>query len=321
MLRFTISRLAIAIPLLFAIILILFLMLKAAPGDPVSVIIGNFPAPDEYRQQIVERYNLDDPLWVQFWAYLGNLISGDFGYSFANSADVIDVIFSRLPATLLLVVLGIVFGSALGIVVGLVSGRTTKRGLDNSLNIFVLIAFAIPSFWLAQLLVMFFALQMGWFPTSGLNSAGLSASTWETAANMAWHLVLPVTALALVDFAAVARIIRSSTAEVATQDYIVTAQLKRVRPWRITSRHIFRNASLPVVTVIGYRFGQALAGVLLVEKVFGYPGMGQLLEQSIIKRDNQTILGIVVLVAVMVVVINLITDLLYGFLDPRIRRA
>lgn len=321
MLRYAASRLAIAIPLLFAIILILFLMLKAAPGDPVSVIIGNFPAPPEYREQIIERYNLDDPLWVQFWAYLGSLITGDFGYSFANGAPVMDIIMSRLPATLLLVVLGIALGSVLGIVVGLISGRTTNPGVDTGVNTLVLIAFAIPSFWLAQLLVMFFALQLGWFPTSGLSSAGPSASTWEAALNMSWHLVLPVLALGIVDFAAIARIMRASTAEVASQDYIVTAQLKRVKPWRITTRHVFRNASLPVVTVIGYRFGQALAGVLLIEKVFGYPGMGQLLEQSILKRDNQTILGIVVLVAVMVVVINLLTDLLYGFLDPRIRRA
>lgn len=321
MLKYAATRIAIAVPLLFAIVLILFIMLKTAPGDPVSVIIGNFPAPPEYRAQIIERYNLDDPLWTQFWAYVGSLITGDFGHSFAAGAPVIEVIMSRLPATLLLVVLGITFGSLMGIIVGLISGRTNSPALDTTLNTVVLVAFAVPSFWLAQLLVMFFALELGIFPTSGLSSTGPSASSWETAMSMAQHLVLPVVALGIVDFAAVARIMRASTAEVASQDYIVTAQMKRVKPWRITRRHVFRNASLPVVTVIGYRFGQSLAGVLLIEKVFGYPGMGQLLEESVMKRDNQTVLGIVVLIAVMVIVINLLTDLLYGFLDPRIRRA
>ena len=313
-------RVVLAVPMMFALILILFCLLKAAPGDPVSAFVGNFPVPDEYRAIIIEKYSLDDPLWSQFLSYLGTLARGNIGYSYAASAPVSELIASRIGPTVLLVVAGLFVGAALGVLFGLVSALSRRRGVDSAVNTAVLVAYAVPGFWLGQILVLIFAVNLGWFPTSGFHSYGVTSGGAYVVDSL-WHLVLPVAALAAIEFAAIARIMRQSTLEVSAMDYLTTAELKGLPRATVTRRHLLRNAALPVVTVIGYRFGHALAGVLLIEKIFGWPGMGQLLEQSVLKRDNQTILGIVLVIAVLVITVNLVVDFVYTLLDPRIRRA
>ena len=242
------------------------------------------------------------------------------GYSYAASAPVSELIASRIGPTVLLVVVGLFVGAALGVLFGLVSALSRRRGVDSAVNTAVLVAYAVPGFWLGQILVLIFAVNLGWFPTSGFHSYGVTSGGAYVVDSL-WHLVLPVAALAAIEFAAIARIMRQSTLEVSAMDYLTTAELKGLPRATVTRRHLLRNAALPVVTVIGYRFGHALAGVLLIEKIFGWPGMGQLLEQSVLKRDNQTILGIVLVIAVLVITVNLVVDFVYTLLDPRIRRA
>lgn len=318
MIAFMTKRLVYAIPLLFVVIALLFLLLKLAPGDPVSSIVGNFPVPDAYRELINEKYHLNDPFIVQLGSYLGSLLRGDFGYSYAFGANVIDLIIGRLAPTLILVLSGLALGSFVGVVVGMISARSTSKAVNGITNTSMLIAFSIPSFWLGQLLILLLAIRLKWFPSSGFVTTGVQPGTWDFFLSSVHHLVLPIVTLAIVEAAAVGRIMRASTVETISQDYMITAAMKGLSPRVIGRRHVMRNAGLPVVTVVGYRFGQALAGVLLIETVFAYPGMGLLLQQAVLRRDNQTVLGIVVFIAVAVVVVNLIVDLIYGLLDPRI---
>jgi peptide/nickel transport system permease protein len=321
MLKFLLGRLASGLILIIGVMVAVFLLVKLAPGDPVNALIGTYPAPPEYRASIAERYGLNDPLFVQLLDYLANLATFNLGYSFVASADVIDLIMSRLPATLLLVIPGVTLGAFFGILVGSTTGGSPRRGLDFAGNFGSMLAMAIPSFWLGQILIIVFALQLGWFPAFGMASISAPNAVLPAALDIAWHLVLPLTALTVFEFASVARIARGSTIDTLSQDYIVTAEMKRLPQKVILRRHVLRNSSLPVVTVIGNRFGRVLAGAILIESVFGWPGMGLLLKTSVERRDNLTVLGIVLLIAIMVVLANIIQDVLYRMLDPRIRMA
>lgn len=312
-------RLLLVIPTLLAILFVLFALLNFAPGDPVSAFVGDYPVPDAYRQTVIETYNLDASFWQQFLAYLGQLLQGNLGYSYASSADVTTLIASRLPATLLLVLSGMAVGALLGILVGLVSAVISRRGADAAINTTVLIAFAVPGFWLGQILVLLFAVNLQWFPASGLHSFGVEGAGLFV--DSLWHLVLPVAALCVLEFASIARIMRQSTFDVLAMDYITTAELQGQSRRRIVMKHVLRNASLPAITVIGYRFGQALAGALLIEKIFGWPGMGLLLEGAVLRRDTQTILGVVLVIAILVLAANVLVDITYRIADPRIRRG
>lgn len=319
MIRFVATRLAAAVPVLFGVILALFLMIELAPGDPVQAIVGDIPVTPEFRQQVVEKYHLDDPIWERFIAYVGNLLQGDLGYSTAGRQSVADLIWSRLPATALLVGTSLTLAAALGTVFGIVAASTKGRWPDRIINSWVLVAFATPGFWLGQLLVTLFALRLGWLPTGGMKPIGSDATGIAKVLEVARHMILPVIAMCSIEMASITRVARASAIEVLEHDHITTARLKGLSRWLTLRRHVMRNSLLPVVTVVGFRAGTALAGTVLIESVFSWPGMGLLLTNSIVNRDNQVIIGIVLMLAVMAVVVNILTDIIYGLLDPRIR--
>lgn len=321
MLAFTLRRLAQGIPLLLGVVVLLFVLLQLMPGDPVQALVGGYPVPPSYRHAIAEQFHLDDPLWSRFVAYVGQLAQGKLGYSFASHQSVAGLVLDRLPATLLLVGAGIVASSVGGVLAGTVAAMTGSRKLDGAINTSVLIAFAVPSFWLGQMLILFLSVRLGWFPTQGMQSIASTSTGAAIVGDRLWYLALPALALCARQLATVTRVTRASVRETLTQDYIVTAELKGLHRRQIIGRHVLRNSMLPVVTVIGYQCGLALAGTVLIERVFSWPGIGSLLLQAIAQRDNSLIIGVVLVIAVLVILINLVTDLVYGMLDPRIRRA
>ncbi len=321
MARFIIARLGHAIPLLIGVIVVIFCVLQMVPGDPVQAIIGQFPVPPAYRASIEERFHLNDPLYIRLFQYFVNLAQGDLGYSFRAQRPVLDLIVERAPRTLLLAASGYAVGIVVGIMIGVQSAVTNHRSVDRFWNALVLVGYAMPTFWIGQLLVIVFAMNLGWLPTQGM------APLIDRSTGFAWvldrmrYLALPMTTYAIYEATRVARLIRTSVIGTLGQGYIVTARQKGLSRREIIQGHVIRNSILPVVTAMGYSFGTAMGGAVLIESVFSWPGVGSLLIESIRLRDNQTIVGVVLFVAVCVILMNLIVDILYSWLDPRIRLA
>jgi peptide/nickel transport system permease protein len=298
---------------------VIFCVLQLVPGDPVQAIAGEFPAPPAFRAAIEARYHLNDPLWLRLYHYVATLLRGDLGFSFRLQQNVLDTIMQRAPRTLLLASVGYAVGILAGILVGIQTAITNHRSVDRAWTCAVLVGYAMPSFWVGQLLVIVFAMHLGWLPTQGMGPL-ISRSTgfawfWERAL----YLVLPVTTYAIYEGTRVARLIKASVSDTLNQGYIVTARQKGLTRAEIIRGHVIRNSILPVVTAMGYSFGTAMGGAVLIETVFSWPGVGLLMIDAIRMRDNQVIVGVVLFVAVCVILMNLIVDLLYFWLDPRIR--
>ncbi len=321
MLRVAGRRAVWALPLLLTIIVVMFCLLRAIPGDPVQAMVGDFPVPPAYRALIEEKYHLNDPLPTQIVTYLGNIVSGDFGYSYQNQRPVIGLILERAPRTILLASASFAIAIPLGLLLGVLAGTARRPLADKLLTTSALIAYAIPTFWLGQLLVIVFALQLGWLPTQGIGPMISRAHGFAWILERLRYLALPALAFAIHEGMRIARISRASVIDTLGQGYIVTARAKGLTRGAIIRRHILRNASLPVVTIAGYAFGHALGGAVLLETVFAWPGVGLLLVDSIRLRDNMTVIGIVIVSAIAVVVMNLVVDVVYALLDPRIRTA
>ena len=319
MTRFILRRLFEAAPLLLAVIVVNFLIIHLAPGDPVQALVGDFPAPPEYVQHIREQFGLDQPLWKQLVSYLMQVLHGDLGYSFANRRPVADLLVERLANTLILTVTALVFATLVGITLGVSAARKPRSWRDNLVTTASLLGFSIPVFWLGQILILLFAVQLGWLPAQGMTSARESFHGLAYAADLASHLILPALALSLRYLVSTARLTRASMIEAMGSDYIMTARAKGVPASRVLYVHALPNALLPVVTSVGYNFGYVLAGSALVETVFSWPGLGRLLFDAMLARDTPVILGIFLVGAGAAVLANLLTDLAYGWLDPRIR--
>jgi peptide/nickel transport system permease protein len=319
MTRFILRRLIEAVPLLIAVIVVNFLIIHLAPGDPVQALIGDFPAPPDYVQRVREQFGLDQPLWKQLFKYLAQVLHGDLGYSFANRRPVADLLAERLANTLLLTVTALVFATVVGVALGISAARKPRSWRDSAVTIAALLGFSIPVFWLGQMLILLFAVQLGWLPAQGMVSTREEFHGLSYVADLANHLVLPALALSLRYLVSTARLTRASLIEEIGADYIITARAKGV-PWRrVLYVHALPNALLPVVTSVGYNFGYVLAGSALVETVFSWPGLGRLLFDAMLARDTPVILGIFLISAGAAVLANLLTDLAYGWLDPRIR--
>jgi peptide/nickel transport system permease protein len=298
--------------LVFVVILVMFMLLELAPGDPVQALVGSMPVTEAFREQMTIAYGLVRPLGERFLAYLGNILTGNLGESFANKQPVIDLIMGRLGNTLLITIPALVLSSVGGILLGALAARTRSRVKDGTISFLAVAGFSIPSFWLALLLIMLFSVQLGWLPSQGMNSFTSNGISIP-------HLILPVVSLALAELAFKARIMRSSMIEVLGQDYIDTARSKGLGSMEILRRHGLLNAMLPMVSVIGYSLGYTLAGSVLVEKVFGWPGMGLLLYDSIQRSENLVVMGILLIMTIVIVIVNILTDVVYGLVDPRIR--
>lgn len=313
-----INRLTWAVPVVLVILVFNFLLTRMAPGDPMTAIIGEYPAPAAYVEQLRISLGLDQPIWRQLLIYLWNLLQGDLGYSFANRQAVLPLILNKSVNTLLLMAPGLVMASIMGIVIGRLSLLLKGKFMDSTLTAISLFGFSVPVFWFGQILIIVFAVKLQWLPAQGmlpLRPAGPIFFEFLS------HWALPGLTVTIFYAAIVARVAKASLKEAVTGDYIVTALAKGSSKRRVFWRHVLPNGLIPIVSVIGYNFGLVLTGAILVESVFAWPGLGNLFMSSIISRDYPTLQGIFILAAVSVVVANIVTDILYGVIDPRVRHG
>jgi ABC-type dipeptide/oligopeptide/nickel transport system permease component len=319
--RYVLARLAWAGPLVLAIVVTTFLIVHIVPGDPVQALVGDFPTPPGYIEQVRRDFGLDQPLSTQLWLYLVNLAHGNLGFSFSNRQPVLDLVFDRARFTLLIMIPALSFAAILGVTMALAAAPRAGGLFDSGITGLSVVGFSIPIFWLGQLLVIMFAIQLGWLPAQGMISARESYTGWPWARDVLWHMVLPVFSVTIFYVAIVARVARASVLEALSQDFVLTARAKGLGRRAVLWRHVLPNAMIPVVTVIGYNFGHSLTGAILVETVFAWPGLGNLFITSIGNRDYPVLLGIFLVTAIAVVIANLITDILYAALDPRVRSS
>jgi peptide/nickel transport system permease protein len=319
MLKYVLGRLVRAVPALLGIITLIFILIHATPGDPVLALVGDFPAPEEYVRAMRAEFGLDRPLIEQYFTYLTAVARGDLGYSFFHRRSVLQVIGERMGATALLTGTALLVATLAGVGLGALAARRPFSPIDWGISGNALVGFSIPVFWLGQLLILVIAVRLGWLPAQGMVSLRLELAGWDRVRDVASHLVLPASALALRLIAMTTRLTRAALLEVLGRDFIRTALAKGASGRRVLFRHALPNALLPVVTFVGYNLGSILAGSALIETVFGWPGLGRLLYDSVFTRDYPVLLGIFLTVSVSVVVANLLTDLAYGYLDPRIR--
>lgn len=315
--RYLLQRLTQAVPAVFGIVTLAFVIVHAAPGDPVLALAGEH-GDAAYYAFMRAKFGLDRPLPEQFLRYLGHAVRGDLGSSFVHGRPVLHIVAERLPATVLLMVTALALSTVGGVLLGLVAGRDSRRGVDVAIRAGAVLGHALPSFWLAQLAALTLAVGSGWFPVHGITDPRGGFTGWRHALDVAHHLALPALVLAAGEVALLTRLVRSGVRQELLADYVRAARARGL-PEGAVVRHALRNALLPVVTVVGGRVGMLFTGAVLVEAVFAWPGLGQLLLSSIQTRDLPVLLGMFVLVSVTVIVANLVTDLAYVRLDPRVR--
>lgn len=312
-------RLLQAVPTILVIAVLNFSIIQLAPGDAADVLAGESGgATPQYMDQLRHRFGLDQSKYVQLLVYVKNVLSLDLGYSFRDAMPVRDLILQRLGPTLLLMGTTIVFSIALGVLLGILAAAHVKTWRDNLLSVLSLLSYATPLFWVGLMFIALFSLKLGWFPTSGMESVGAFYEGWDRVVDIAHHLVLPALTLTLFYMALYTRLMRATMLEQWGMDYVTTARAKGLTERRIAFRHVLRNAVLPVVTMASVQVGALLGGSVVVETVFGWPGMGLLAYQSLFARDVNLLLGIFFVSACLVVVVNLLADLIYFVLDPRI---
>ena len=313
-------RILLAVPVLLGIAVLNFFLIHLAPGDAASVLAGESgAATPEYMEVLRHKFGLDQPLGTQFAAYLAQMARGDLGYSFRNDSTVASLILDRLWPTGLLMLTAFTTALVVGTLLGLVAA-TGRNGLrDAVISLVSLVAYATPGFWLGLMMIVVFSIRLEWLPTSGYDTVGAYNEGWDEAWDVARHLVMPAVALALFFLALYARVMRASVLEQAGADYVTTARAKGQTERRVMTGHVLRNALLPVVTMAGVQAANLIGGSVVVETVFGWPGIGTLAFNALQSRDLNLLLGIFFVSACLVVVVNFMVDLAYVALDPRIR--
>lgn len=322
MARFIFSRLLKAAVILICIVVLNFLLIHLAPGDPATVMAGEAGETDAvFLEQLRHRFGLDQPLVMQLWIYVSGVAQFDLGYSYRQQLPVAELIWDRLPATLLLSGTAFVISLGLGVLLGAVAAARQGRWADSFISTFALLFYATPLFWLALMGVLLFSVQLGWMPGFGFETPGSGFSGIDRMLDILHHLILPAGTLGLFFMAVYVRMTRASMLEVSRLDHVKTARAKGLRPGVIQRRHVLRNALLPVVTLAGLQAGQLVSGAIMIETVFAWPGVGRLMFEALTQRDYNLLLGVFVISSAMVLLFNLITDLLYRVVDPRIRVA
>ena len=317
-LRYIALRLAQVVPTCLGIVLVGFMLIHLAPGSPVTALAGDQGDADYYAF-MTHKFGLDRPLPEQLTKYVGNVFSGDLGKSYTQGRPVVDVIRERVPATLLLTGTSLGLSVIVGLILGMVASSRPQGLRDLTVSTVSLGLYASPAFFLGQLAILIIALRWGWFPVQGMTTARVHSTGLAHAVDVARHLVLPASVLAASEVGAVARLTRAGLINELASDHIRTARAKGVGEVRVVMGHALRRALLPVVTVIGGRVGHLLSGAVVVEVVFGWPGIGRLLLSSMQSRDIPIVLGVFLFVAFTVVIANLLSDLVYAWLDPRVR--
>ncbi len=322
MLRYAASRLLQGLALVLAVVVLNFVLVHAAPGDPVETIAGASGGMSaELMAELRTQYGLDRPLPVQLGVYLGKVLRGDLGYSYFFNLPVTQMIAERVPATLLLVLSSVLLAFIVGTALGVLSSRRPNGLLSQFITVLSLVGFAAPVFWIGIMLVILLASVFPILPVAGMRSIDATGGGLADVLDVAHHLVLPTITLSLVYLAQYSRLARSSMLDVLGSDFIRTARAKGLADRVVLYKHALRNALLPVVTVLGLQFGNVLAGAILVETVFNWPGLGRLAFDSVLRRDYPTILGVLLFSSIVVVVMNQLTDLCYRLIDPRIKTA
>ena len=305
------------IPVVFGILIISFLMIHMAPGDAVYMFIGESGADPEFEAAIRTRLGLDKSLFEQFILYIKGIFSGDLGRSFVLNEDVSKIIFDRAIPTIILMLSSISFGAIFGILIGVYAASKPYSMRDNISMVIALFLYSLPNFWLGQMLIIVFSVNWGLLPVSGMESMILGDKSFLF--DRFTHLVLPTITLGSTLAAFVMRFVRSSMIDVLGQDYILTAKSKGLSERKIFFKHALKNALLPVITYIGLRLGYMLSGAVVIESVFGWPGLGLLMLDALFERDYPLIMGLFIVISLSVTIITFIVDILYTYLDPRIR--
>jgi peptide/nickel transport system permease protein len=322
---YALRRFVLALPLLVGITFISFLVIHLAPGDPLEMQMGELTAEStaQAKQMLKEMYGLDKPLPVQYWNWLGRLVRLDFGRSFTpDGRPVLDKIGERLPVTLLLNLIEMIIILAVAVPIGILSATRQHSLFDKVTTVLVFVGFATPDFWLALLLMILFGVQLGWLPISGLRSLNWEyLGFWPQQWDFFSHLILPIVVATFGGLAGFSRYMRQSMLEVIRQDYIQSARAKGLAEGVVIGKHALRNAMLPIVTILGLSLPGLIGGSVIVESIFAIPGMGQLMVQSVFQRDYPVIMANLVIVSVLTLLANLVADLSYGLVDPRIRLA
>jgi peptide/nickel transport system permease protein len=334
MLRFVVRRLFLLVPILIGLSLLVFFWIRALPGSPAEALLGERATPESIAQAR-DQYGLDDPLYVQYWRYVQTIGSGDFGTSIASHRAITDELRERFPATIELAFSAMLFATVMGVPLGFFAAKRHGGTFDHSSLFLSLIGVSIPIFFLAILLKWLFAVNLGWLPSVGRQDVlidaehptnfyvldGIVTGNWNAAWDAVKHLILPALALATIPLAIIARITRASVLDVQNEDYVRTARAKGLAPRTVDRRHVLRNAMLPVITIIGLQIGLLLSGAILTETVFAFPGVGSWLQMAIVNRDYPVLQGGILFVAIIVVIVNLLVDISYGLLNPRVRLA
>ena len=302
--KYIFKRLLLLIPVLLGVTFIVFTIMSFTPGDPAQLILGE-NAPPEAIEELRAEMGLDDPFLVQYFRFVGNALRGDFGRSYRTKRPVFAEIFARFPNTLVLTVVAVAIAVAIGIPVGIISATKQYSLMDSISMIGALLGVSMPNFWLGSMLILGFAVGLGWLPFAGFEGAS--------------SIVLPAITLGTGAAAIITRMTRSSMLEVIRQDYIRTARAKGVAEKKVINKHALKNALIPVITVVGLQFGYLLGGAVLTETVFSWPGVGRLLVEAIRQKDTPTVLASVVFMATTFSFVNLLVDILYAYVDPRIR--
>lgn len=322
MLRMILGRLFQGVALVLAVVVLNFVLVHAAPGDPVETIAGaSGGMSPELMAELRAQYGLDKPLPVQLGVYLGKVLQGDLGFSYFFNLPVSTMITERLPATLLLVVSSVLLAFVLGTALGVLSSRKPNGMLSQFITVLSMVGFAAPIFWIGIMLVILFASVWPVLPVAGMRNVQSSGDGFADVLDVARHMILPTFTLSLVYLAQYSRLARSSMLDVLGSDFIRTARAKGLTDRVVLYKHALRNALLPVVTVLGLQFGNVMAGAILVETVFNWPGLGRLAFESVLRRDYPTILGVLLFSSMVVVVMNQVTDLAYRLIDPRIKTS
>jgi peptide/nickel transport system permease protein len=311
-------RLVQAVPLILGVVVINFCLIQMAPGSFLELMTAENQVSDPATIALLRKtYGLEDPVWLQLLKYIWALMRFDFGFSYRQNMPVIQAIWIHLPATLLLMVSSIALALGVGVAAGVVASMKVRTFWDSLVSVAAMFFFAAPSFWLGIMLIVLFAVKLGWLPVGGMMTIG-GAGGVGGILDILHHLILPTLALGLFYAAIYARVMRSSMLEVAQLDFVRTARAKGLSRNKVTIAHVLRNALLPVVTILGVQMGTVLAGSVVIESVFSWPGIGSLLFDSVSSRNYPVVLGIMVLGSLVVIAANIAVDLVYMWLDPRI---
>lgn len=299
------------IPTLFIVAIIVFLITRMIPGDPAAVMLGPQASVEDV-EALTEQLGLNEPLIKQFGAYIGDLLQGDFGTSITYNRPIVDIIMDRFPNTVILAASALLIAFLVGVPAGIISASRHNSIIDYFVMLISLVGVSMPVFWLGVMLVLYFSVNLGWFPATGMGSMNDGIIPFLK------HLILPSITLATIPMAEFARITRSSMLEVVSQDYIKSARAKGLSEWIVIVKHAFKNALTPLLTVLGLQVSMMLGGAVLTETIFSWPGMGLLIIDAIEKRDFIVVQSTVLFIAFIFVIVNLIVDILYKIVNPRV---